>query len=102
MRRAPIQRRSFEVDSVRNNSNRELKFTAKFEIYLVRLEKVKKDERDKTQGSLQQRWEENGHTRHDMKIRVFNFTTCKLKAVFNEDLSWLRKTRNDPVTTSTC
>ena len=23
----------------------------------------------------------------DMKIRVFNFTTCKLKAVFNEDLS---------------
>ena len=34
-----------------------------------------------------------------MKIRVFNFTTCKLKAVFNEDLS-AAEDANDPTVTT--
>ena len=69
---------------VRNNSNRELKFTAKFETDLYALEKAKTSA---THVAFSKDGKRMVICARDMKIRVFNFTTCKLKAVFNEDLS---------------
>ena len=70
--------------SMNNDRRRELKFSAKFETDLYALEKAKTSA---THVSFSKDGKRMVICARDMKIRVFNFTTCKLKAVFNEDLS---------------
>ena len=70
--------------SMNSDRRRELKFSAKFETDLYALEKAKTSA---THVSFSKDGKRMVICARDTKIRVFNFTTCKLKAVFNEDLS---------------
>ena len=70
--------------SMNSDRRRELKFSAKFQTDLYALEKAKTSA---THVSFSKDGKRMVICARDMKIRVFNFTTCKLKAVFNEDLS---------------
>jgi peptidylprolyl isomerase domain and WD repeat-containing protein 1 len=72
------------IDDRKRNTNHQLKFSAKFETDLYALEKAKTSA---THVSFSKDGKRMVICARDMKIRVFNFATCKLKAVFNEDLS---------------